>query len=421
MPDLNFDNQNTMYATHGLHAYAAKCPPQLARYGLRYYSRPGETVLDPMAGSGTTLVEARLMGRHSRGYDIDPLACLIARVKARGVRDSEVEEVYAHIARRAARDVAALKSANPPAAIVRRAAPPEFTNRDYWFDPEVADALAILAYHIRNQAMSRAARDFFLVAFSSLILSKTSVANARDIIHSRHHYWRHDQSPDVLGKFSARVRLMRKQMAEFRDSCVAGALAAMNLGDARRLRLREETIDLVFTSPPYATALDYPRAHFLAVAWLQAALGVSLEDYLKKAADYIGSVRGRLPDEFQLDPRLSDNATASSVITQLAARSQSQAKRAQRYFSDMDQALGEIARVLKHRRHAIIVVCPSHIRKIVVPTQEVLVELGRGHDLRLKKSYTRTINERRRILPYLKESFGKRMDTEYVLIFQKVR
>jgi hypothetical protein len=142
---------------------------------------------------------------------------------------------------------------------------------------------------------------------------------------------------------------------------------------------------------------------------------------LTKAADYIGSVRGRLPDEFQLDPRLSDNATASSVITRLAARSQSQAKRAQRYFSDMDQALGEIARVLKHRRHAIIVVCPSHIRKIVVPTQEVLVELGRGHDLRLKKSYTRTINERRRILPYLKESFGKRMDTEYVLIFQKVR
>src|SRR6266536_6227350 len=94
MPDLNFDSHNTLYATHGLHAYAAKCPPQLARYGLRYYSRSGDTVLDPMAGSGTTLVEARLMGRHSRGYDIDPLACLIARVKARGVRDAEVQQFY---------------------------------------------------------------------------------------------------------------------------------------------------------------------------------------------------------------------------------------------------------------------------------------------------------------------------------------
>ncbi len=420
MPDLNFDGKNTLYATHGLHAYAAKCPPQLARYGLRHYSRPGEIVLDPMAGSGTTLVEARLTGRHSRGYDIDPLACLIARVKARIVRDAEIEEAYADIARRAARDLAALKSPTPPQAVRLRAEPPEFTNRDYWFDPEVAEALAILAYHIRHRAMSQAAREFFLVAFSSLILSKTSVANARDIIHSRHHYWRHERTPDALARFDARVRLMRRQMAEFRESCVAGARAEMRQGDARRLRLREETIDLVFTSPPYATALDYPRAHFLAVAWLEAALGVSLEDYLARAADYIGSVRGKLPTEFQLDPRLRSER-ASSVIAQLATRSPAQAKRAQRYFSDMDQALGEIARVLKRGRKAIIVVCPSHIRKIAVPTQEVLVELGRGHDLRLKKQYTRTINERRRILPYMQESFGKRMDTEYVLIFQKGR
>jgi hypothetical protein len=54
MPDLDFATHNTLYATHGLHAYAAKCPPQLVGYGLRYYTKPGETVLDPMTGSGTT-------------------------------------------------------------------------------------------------------------------------------------------------------------------------------------------------------------------------------------------------------------------------------------------------------------------------------------------------------------------------------
>ena len=84
MPDLNFDNQNTLYATHGLHAYAAKCPPQLARYGLRYYSRPGEMVLDPMAGSGTTAVACLRHGRRFAGFEINPeyvqVAC--ARVAA---------------------------------------------------------------------------------------------------------------------------------------------------------------------------------------------------------------------------------------------------------------------------------------------------------------------------------------------------
>jgi hypothetical protein len=80
MPKLDFDGHNTLCATYGLHAFGAKCPPQLVKYGLRYYSKPGEIVLDPMIGSGTTLVEARMMGCHGVGYDIDPLARLIAQV-----------------------------------------------------------------------------------------------------------------------------------------------------------------------------------------------------------------------------------------------------------------------------------------------------------------------------------------------------
>ena len=80
--DLDFAGQKTAYATHGLHSFAAKFPPQLARWGIETFSRPGEVVLDPMAGSGTTLVEARLLGRSAFGVDIDPLARLIARVKA---------------------------------------------------------------------------------------------------------------------------------------------------------------------------------------------------------------------------------------------------------------------------------------------------------------------------------------------------
>lgn len=421
MPDLNFDGHNTLYATHGLHSYAAKCPPQLVRYGLHYYSKPGETVLDPMAGSGTTLVEARLMGRRAIGYDIDPLARLIAQVKSRVVSDACIEEAYETIAKRSEQDLATLQSMKAPADVRRRAAPPDFANRDYWFAPQVSAALAILSYHIVHTVMPPNVRDFFWVAFSSIILSKTSVANARDIIHSRHHYWSHPQPPRVLDKFDARVKLMRKQMAEFRAQC-AGALATKGearLGDARRLRLKDETIDLIFTSPPYATALDYPRAHFLAVAWMQKALGVSLQDYRANASIYVGSERGHLASASCLDEQLAKLNLAQSVITQLATQSASQAKLTQRYFVDMQQVLHQMARILKARRHAIIVVCPSHIRKVEVPTHEVLIEIGREHGLKLKKKYIRTINERRRILPYLQEAFGKRMDTEYVLVFQK--
>jgi hypothetical protein len=85
----------------------------------------------------------------------------------------------------------------------------------------------------------------------------------------------------------------------------------------------------------------------------------------------------------------------------------------------MYKAFGEMHRVLKDRRHAIIVVCPSHIRKLTVPTHEVFAEMGNVIGFKLKCQHQRTINERLRLLPYMQDAFGKRMSTEYVLIFQK--
>src|ERR1700752_895636 len=110
MAELNFDTVNSLYATHGLHAFAAKCPPQLVRYGISRYSRPGETVLDTMMGSGTTLVEARLMGRNGIGYDLDPLARLIASVKSRPLTDESIERAFGEVFWRANKDLEAIKA-----------------------------------------------------------------------------------------------------------------------------------------------------------------------------------------------------------------------------------------------------------------------------------------------------------------------
>lgn len=65
--DLTFKGEKTAYATHNLHAFAAKFPPQLPRLFIHELTNPGEWVLDPMAGSGTALVEAVFAGRHVKG------------------------------------------------------------------------------------------------------------------------------------------------------------------------------------------------------------------------------------------------------------------------------------------------------------------------------------------------------------------
>jgi hypothetical protein len=79
--DLDFHQAASNYASHALHAFAAKFPPQLPRVFIERLAEKGETVMDPMMGSGTAIVEAFLCGRRAVGFDIDPLALMICRVK----------------------------------------------------------------------------------------------------------------------------------------------------------------------------------------------------------------------------------------------------------------------------------------------------------------------------------------------------
>jgi hypothetical protein len=68
---------------HRLHPYLGKFIPQLVEVFLRKYFRPGQTVLDPFAGSGTTLVQANELGVNAVGYDISAFNVLLARAKTK--------------------------------------------------------------------------------------------------------------------------------------------------------------------------------------------------------------------------------------------------------------------------------------------------------------------------------------------------
>ena len=67
--------------THGFYRYPARFSPQLARAAIRLFSEPGQLVLDPFSGGGTTVVEAAVMGRRAVGTDISELATFLARLK----------------------------------------------------------------------------------------------------------------------------------------------------------------------------------------------------------------------------------------------------------------------------------------------------------------------------------------------------
>ena len=74
--------QSTRYSAHGLHEYRGKFNPQIVRaIGNILGLQPGDAILDPFCGSGTTILEAVHNGWNAIGIDVNPLAVQIARAK----------------------------------------------------------------------------------------------------------------------------------------------------------------------------------------------------------------------------------------------------------------------------------------------------------------------------------------------------
>src|SRR5207247_4362115 len=104
--------------------------PQLGEALLDRYFQPGQRVLDPFAGSGTTLVQALESGLDATGVDVAAFNCLLMDVKTRRynpfVLEQELRAAHARVGER---------TSERPSAYLRR-----------WFAPQAArELLAFLA------------------------------------------------------------------------------------------------------------------------------------------------------------------------------------------------------------------------------------------------------------------------------------
>lgn len=91
------DSEPVRGLTHGFYKYPARFSPTFARAAIETFTKPGQVVLDPYVGGGTSIVEARALGREAVGVDISQLAEFVARVKCTILSEAELDalEVWA--------------------------------------------------------------------------------------------------------------------------------------------------------------------------------------------------------------------------------------------------------------------------------------------------------------------------------------
>ncbi len=236
------------YLTHWIYPYKGKFHPQMIRAILNIIGlKAGDTVLDPFIGSGTTAVEAKLLGINCIGIDTSPLCVLQSKVKTESVEVvDEVEAIKGHILNKVKLRL--------------------FHQEDKPF----GDAI--------NSIPNEKVKNFYKMAY--LVAVSDNTRRRRNFEES----------------FYKNLDLMIKSAKDFEN--IAEELNLMlgkveiKQGDSRSLPLENSSIDGIITSPPYSIALDYVSndAHALNV------LGYKLSEIRE---EFIG-VRGRGAERINL-------------------------------------------------------------------------------------------------------------------------
>ncbi|MHB8595790.1 MAG: DNA methyltransferase [Ktedonobacteraceae bacterium] len=432
---------HTLWGPHGYHRYPAKFIPQLVRRIIDDYSSVTDRVGDPFLGSATTGIEALRAGRYFYGSDIHPVALLISTAKCIPIKPPVLSAAWEKLEQSldalpcSDRRTLTLQEREYIASIpIARASAEERLN--YWFPVHYRTVLTHILEVIEAVTVEKI-RIFFLCAFSNILRSCSiwlsgSTKPQKDI---------RKKLGDPVEEFRKHVRSMLKRNTLYWNDLGSWTnspeeierYCCLSQQDVRHLSLPDETLDLLVTSPPYATCYEYGEMHQLTQLWFEKYHIFSLF----QAYDYIGTkVVSRKPTSNVPDTFTGISTCADYALQQLqclasegVANGIPREIRALRwYFQDMHKALQECVRVVARNKRMVLIVGDSQRRGIVIPTSQALCEMAEQIGFELERRIVRRIPGRV-LVPTRDRKTGRfssaiQSDTlvypeEYILVFHR--
>lgn len=314
------------YLTHWIYPYKGKFHPQMIRALLNIIGlKEGDTVFEPFSGSGTTALEAQLLDINFIGIDISPLCVIQGRVKTESIYViDEIKELKNEILANIKSNL--FQTENNYYSLIDKLSKDERVKNFY-----------ILARLLAVSDNSRRNRDFINSFIKNIDLMIYSI---KDYI-------------EIKEKLNLRLGDVK-----------------IEVGDSRNVRLPDNSVDGIITSPPYSIALDYIQNDIHSLKDLGS-------DVLKMRNDFIG-VRGNGKSRVEL------------------------------YNEDMKKSYSEMYRVLKPNKYAVIVIGNATYQGQEIKTVEFTTKYMEDIGFKLVKNINKII-------------FGlyNVMKKENILIFKK--
>lgn len=268
------------YGVHFFHHYTAKFIPQIPSRIIRKFAKTNSVVVDPFMGSGTTLVEAKLLGCHSYGLDTNPMAIKIARAKTLKITDSKVKEINGFL-----KWLDNIQKS--PDLYIGDQSIELFKGSNLWFRSDVSNMVSLVLNELKNYSPD--VKNFLEVGLSTLLKgisnarmdSVTPVLPNQPIYTDRKHYYREVNNLTriipVYRRLNSQIRRMKDAILDFNRETDDKLVCNPIFGDARQLSNYIKHCDLVITSPPYWSAQNYENIHMLSMAVFNLETGIGKE------------------------------------------------------------------------------------------------------------------------------------------------
>lgn len=368
-----YADADTKYLTHNIHRYSGKFIPQIAARAISLLTQPGELVVDPYCGSGTTLLESALLGRRCVGADLNPLAVLIAQVKTTPIPEATLNALV-----RTLGNALTTNGVDSSLPLFQELAGEKIAGTDQdprfncewfrkWFQPHVLRELIEIDLAIR-EINGQELRDMARVAFSD-ILRRSSNA------HSGYPNVMFDKNSPLKGSpvspFLKALSRNAKMTASLSNVSASWSDVSVVKGNAASLPIASGTVDAVISHPPYVGSVPYAEYGALSLRWLGF-------------------------DPKQLDRQLTGGRRQSRDVVQ-------------RFEEGYRQMLRETQRVLRPGRQAFLMVGNPIVRGEIVNLAQMTLDLACDTGLELAaRTQRHGINRR-----------ANNMGAEHLLFFRK--
>lgn len=403
----SFRMADTKEYTHCYHTYPAMMIPQIARKLLNDYAPDGgvSLVLDPYAGSGTTLVESSIRGIRSIGTDLNPLARFISRVKNTHFRIDDVKSAMATI-------IADIMIYND--SLVKNTDFSRISNFSFWYSQESLYKLSYLNQIILE--LESNVEDFFLLCLSETVREVSYTRNSEFKRYKMTAKQLEKFNPDVFLNFEKKVYRNIKGLEAFNSMGRENLAEVYDFNSSNEIPaevVAEESVDMVITSPPYGdshTTVAYGQFSRWSNEWFNFKNAKSIDRIL---------MGGIISKEVRYE--------TESIKEELDAIKELDEKRyfeVVSFLNDYGDSIKNVAKVIRRGGRVCYVVGNRRVKGVQINldyfTAEVFEKCGFRHDITIVREIPNKRMPSKNSPTNKAGEKGATMSNEYIVILSKL-